>query len=102
MDRLRAPTEFGFTTPPYIPPERPRPLWRTLLVATLLVFIPVIGPGVSVVYVDRRRHPSTFDFVEAVKTAVIQGIPLSVLLLVAGVLFYYFFGITTWAAPGGG
>ena len=31
MDRLRAPTEFGFTTGPYVPPERPRPLWPTLL-----------------------------------------------------------------------
>src|SRR5688572_13467257 len=55
MDRMRAPTEFGFTTGPYIPPERTRPLWRSLFFGALLALIPIVGPGISAVYVDRRE-----------------------------------------------
>jgi hypothetical protein len=81
MDRPRAPTEFGFTTPPYVPPERPRPAWRTLLFGALLALIPIVGPGVSAVYVDRRRIPGTYAFVDAVKTALIQALAVALLAL---------------------
>ena len=94
MDRLRAPTEFGFTTPPYIPPERPRPAWRTLLFGALLALIPIVGPGVSAVYVDRRRIPSTYEFSDALKTALIQAVALVVLALLVGSLLVTMFGLS--------
>jgi ABC-type Fe3+ transport system permease subunit len=94
MDRLSAPTEFGFTTPPYIPPERPRPAWRTLLFGALLALIPIVGPGVSAVYVDRRRIPSTYEFSDALKTALIQAVALAVLALLVGGVLVTMFGFS--------
>ncbi len=61
MDRLRTPTEFGFTTSPYLPPERARPAWKTLVFGALLALIPFVGPGMSAVYIDRRTIPETYD-----------------------------------------
>lgn len=89
MDRLRAPTEFGFTTGPYLPPEHPRPGWKTLVFGALLALVPFVGAGVSAVYIDRRSIPGTFDFGEALKTALIQIV--AILLLV--VIFWLVFGL---------
>lgn len=94
MDRMRAPTEFGFTTAPYIPPERPRPTWRTLLFAALLALIPIVGPGISAVYVDRRRIPSTFEFPDAVKTAIIQVLAVAMLAILLWIVISFVFGIS--------
>ena len=94
MDRLREPTEFGFTTSPYLPPDRPRPLGKTLLYGALLTLIPLIGPGVSAVYVDRRRVPSTYDFGAAVKTALIQVAAVALLALLVWVGFELMLGVS--------
>jgi hypothetical protein len=92
MDRMRAPTEFGFTTAPYIPPERPRPAWRTLLFAALLALIPIVGPGVSAVYVDRRRIPSTYEFSDALRTAIIQIVAVALLVILLWIVFALILG----------
>lgn len=93
MDRMRAPTEFGFTTPPYVPPERRRPVWRTLLFGALLALIPIVGPGISAVYVDRRRIPGTYEFAEAVKTACLQVVAVAGLLALLWVIIGLLLGI---------
>jgi hypothetical protein len=92
MDRLRAPTEFGFTTPPYIPPERPRPLWRTLLFGALLALIPIVGPGVSAVYVDRRRNPGAYEFPEALTSAILQVVAVTILALILWIVLVVLLG----------
>jgi hypothetical protein len=99
MDRRRTPTEFGFTTAPYLPPERPRPTWRTLLFAALLALIPIVGPGVSAVYVDRRRIPSTFEFEDALKTAIIQVVAVALLAILLWGIFGFIFGISFQVNP---
>ena len=81
MDRSRVPTEFGFTTPSYLPPERARPLWKTLIFGALLALIPVVGAGLSAVYIDRRQAPGTYDAGAALRTAVIQIVAVAVLAL---------------------
>ncbi len=93
MDRRRLPTEFGFTTAPYVPPERPRPTWRTVLFAALLALIPIVGPGVSAVYVDRRSIPSTFEFIDAVRTAIIQVVAVALLAILLWGILWFIFGI---------
>jgi hypothetical protein len=86
MDRLRAPTEFGFTTPSYIPREHHRPIWKTLVIGAVLALIPFVGAGMSAVYIDRRAIPGTFDAAAAVKTALIQVMAVALLaLLVWGI-----------------
>ncbi len=85
MDRVREPVEFGFPTAPYIPFEHPRPLWKTLLFGALLSLIPVVGPAISAVYVDRRRIPGTYSASAAFRTALVQF--LAVAMLAAIVLF---------------
>src|SRR3954465_4421475 len=82
MNRPRTPTEFGFTTGPYLPPEPSRPIWRTILFGTLLLFIPLVGPAVSAIYIDRRQIPGSFDFIEALKTAFVQILALAVIALI--------------------
>jgi hypothetical protein len=89
MDRSRMPTEFGFTTPSYLPPERTRPAWKTLVYGALLALIPFVGPGVSAVYIDRREIPGTYEFFDALKTAIIQIVAIALL----AVLFWIVFGI---------
>jgi ABC-type Fe3+ transport system permease subunit len=79
MDRSRLPTEFGFTTPSYLPPERARPAWKTLVFGALLALIPFVGAGVSAVYIDRRQVPGTYDFGDALKTALIQIVAIALL-----------------------
>ena len=90
MDRSRTPTEFGFTAPSYLPPERARPVWKTLAFGALLALIPVVGGGISAVYIDRREAPGTFDVGGALKTALIQIVAIAVLAaliwLVVGVV----------------
>ncbi|MBA3449677.1 MAG: hypothetical protein H0T18_00525 [Chloroflexia bacterium] len=71
MDRLRAPTEFGFTTPSYVPPERARPVWKTLVFGAMLSLIPFVGASLGAVYIDRRHIPGTYDFSGALKTALL-------------------------------
>ena len=93
MDRMRAPIEFGFTTPPYVPPERRRPVWRTLLFGALLALIPIVGPGLSVVYVDRRRIPSTFEVEDALKTVAIQLLAVVALSLLLWLAFGLLLGV---------
>lgn len=93
MDRMRAPTEFGFTTPSYIPPERPRPLWRTLLFGALLVLIPIVGPAVSAVYVDRRQIPGAYEFSEALKSAILQVLAVAMLALAAWIVLVALLGV---------
>ena len=82
MDRSRMPTEFGFTTPSYLPPERARPVWKTLVFGALLALIPVVGGGISAVYIDRRQIPGTYDVGAAFKTALIQIVAIAVLAVV--------------------
>lgn len=85
MDRRYLPEEFGFSTAAYIPPERPRPLWKTLLFCTLLSLVPVVGPAMSAIYVDRRNAPRSFDFSSAFVSAVIQ---LAALIILAGIVLF--------------
>lgn len=92
MDHTRMPSEFGFTTPSYLPPERARPLWKTLLFGALLALIPLVGAGVSAVYIDRRRNPGTYDFGDALKTSFIQLIAFVVLALLFWLVFRQAFG----------
>lgn len=89
MARSRIPTEFGFTTGPFIAPEHARPVWRTLLFGALLSLIPLVGPALSAVYIDRRQTPSTYDPLDALQTALLQ---LAALVLL-GVLFWIVFGL---------
>jgi hypothetical protein len=93
MDRLRAPTEFGFTTAPYIPPERRRPTWKTLVFGALLSLIPIVGAGIGAVYIDRRRLPSTYEFGAALKTALIQALAVALLVLLCWIVFGLILGI---------
>ncbi len=86
MYRRQAPTEFGFATSSYVPPEHPRSLWRTLLFGALLTLIPLVGAGISAIYIDRRQTPGTFDFAEALKTALIQLLALLVVVLVVALI----------------
>ena len=86
MNRLRTPTEFGFSTSPYLPPEHPRPIWRTFLFGALLALIPIIGLGVSAIYIDRREVPSSFEFIAALKTALIQILALFVIALLLALI----------------
>jgi hypothetical protein len=99
MDRLRTPTEFGFPTGPYLPPEHPRPAWRTFLFGALLALIPFVGPGISAVYIDRRQIPSTYDFVEALKTALLQIVAVVVLAVIVWAVFGLLLGISIEVNP---
>ena len=93
MERMHAPVEFGFPTAPYIPREHPRPLWRTLLFAALIAVIPIVGPGASAVYVDRRKIPGSYSFAEAVRTALIQVVAIALLALLVWVVVAVILGI---------
>jgi hypothetical protein len=99
MDRLRAPTEFGFTTGPYLPPEHPRPAWRTLVFGALLSLIPIVGPGMSAVYIDRREIPSTYDTLEALRTALIQIAAIVLLALLVWAVFGLLLGFSIEVNP---
>jgi hypothetical protein len=99
MHRLREPTEFGFTTPPYVAPERARPAWKTLLFGALLSLIPFVGPGVSAVYIDRRQIPGTYDFLGALRTALIQIVAIVLLAVIFWVVFGLVLGIQIELAP---
>lgn len=94
MDRHRAPVEFGFTTPAYVPRENPRPVWRTLLFGALLALIPIVGAGVSAVYIDRRRAPGSYDFAAALRTAVIQLVAIAALALIVWVVVFVVLGLS--------
>jgi hypothetical protein len=60
----------------------------------LLSLIPFVGPGLGAVYIDRRRIPSTYDFGEALKTALIQLIAVAVLVLLFWVVFMVILGFS--------
>ena len=94
MDRLRAPTEFGFTTGPYLPPEHRRPAWKTLVYGALLALIPFVGVGISAVYIDRRTIPGTYHFGEAAKTALIQIVAVVLLILVSWIVLGLVVGVS--------
>ena len=94
MDRLRTPTEFGFTTGPYLPPERSRPAWKTLLFGALLALIPFVGAGMSAVYIDRRTIPETYDTAQALKTALIQIVGIALLVLLCWIVFGLILGLS--------
>jgi hypothetical protein len=93
IDRSRTPAEFGFTTPSYLPPERARPIWQTLVFGALLALIPLVGAGVSAVYIDRRKAPGTYDFGATVKTALIQIVAFASLAVIGWLVFGLLFGI---------
>ena len=99
MDRLRAPTEFGFTTSPYLAPERPRPAWKTLLFGALLALIPFVGAGMSAVYIDRRAVPGTYDAAEALRTALIQIAAFTLLVLLCWIVFGLILGLSIQLDP---
>ncbi|MCC7024787.1 MAG: hypothetical protein IT338_18305 [Thermomicrobiales bacterium] len=99
MRRRHVPTEFGFATGPYIPPEQPRPAWRTIVIGALLALIPIVGPGVSAVYVDRRDAPDSYAFPDALKTALIQLVAVALLALIAWVVLGLLFGISIQVNP---
>ena len=99
MDRLRTPTEFGFTTGPYLPPERPRPGWKTLVFGALLVLIPFVGAGMSAVYIDRRTIPGTYDTAEALKTALIQVVAIALLIVLCWIVFGLILGLSIQINP---
>jgi uncharacterized BrkB/YihY/UPF0761 family membrane protein len=94
MDRSRLPTEFGFTTPSYLPPERARPAWKTVVFGALLALIPFVGAGVSAVYIDRRQSPGTYDFVDALKTALIQLVAVALLAVLIWIVFAIMLGVS--------
>lgn len=99
MGRSRVPTEFGFTSPSYLPPERARPGWKTLVVGALLSLIPFVGPGMSAVYIDRRQIPGTFDAGDALKTALIQMAALALMAVVIWVVFGLILGVSIQLNP---
>lgn len=99
MDRLRATTDFGFPTGPYLPPEHPRPAWKTLLFGALLALIPFVGAGISAVYIDRRTIPGTYDFGAAAKTALIQILALALLALLLWMVLGLILGISIQINP---
>ena len=99
MDRLRTPTEFGFSTGPYLPPEHPRPAWKTLLVGALLTLIPFVGAGVSAVYIDRRTIPGSYDFGAATKTALIQIVAIALLIAILWTVFGLVLGVSIQVNP---
>ena len=99
MDRLRRPTEFGFTTGPYLPPEHPRPAWKTLVFGALLALIPFVGAGMSAVYIDRRTIPGSYDPAQALKTALIQILGLSLLIVLCWIIFGLVFGLSIQLNP---
>ena len=101
MDRLRTPTEFGFTTGPYLPPERSRPAWKTLVFGALLVLIPFVGAGMSAVYIDRRTSPETYDTARALKTALIQILGIALLVVVCWIIFSLVLGLSIQLNPRG-
>ncbi len=82
MSRRAIPSEFGFTTGLYVPPARPRSPWKTLLFSVLLLLIPGVGPGISAVYVDRRHDPESFDFMQALTTAMIQLVAFAAVAII--------------------
>ena len=82
MSRRPMRLEFGFTTGLYTPRAKPRSAWRTFLFSALLILIPVVGPGISTVYVDRREDPESFDFGRALTTAVIQLVAIAAVAIV--------------------
>ena len=99
MDRLRAPTEFGFTTSSYLPPERPRPAWKTVLFGALLALIPFVGAGMSAVYIDRRTIPETYDTAQALKTALIQILGIALLAVICWIVFGLVLGVSIQLNP---
>lgn len=99
MDRMRAPVEFGFATSPYVPPEHARPLWRTLLFGAILALIPLVGPGMSAVYVDRRRIPSTFSAADSLRTALVQILAVAILVAVVWFILVVILGVTVQFNP---
>lgn len=99
MDRLRAPTEFGFTTGPYLPPEHPRPVGKTLLFGALLALIPFVGVGISAVYIDRRTIPGTYHFGDACRSALIQIVAIALLVLVLWIVFFLVLGVSIQLNP---
>ncbi len=94
MDRPRLPTEFGFTTPSYLPPERARPAWKSLVFGGLLALIPFVGVGVSAVYIDRRQAPGTYDFFAALKTAMIQVAAIALLAVLVWIVVGIVLGVS--------
>ena len=99
MDRLRTPTEFGFTTSPYLAPERPRPAWKTLLFGALLALIPFVGVGMSAVYIDRRTIPDTYETAQALKTALIQIVGVALLVVLCWIVFGLILGLSIQLNP---
>ena len=99
MDRLRAPMEFGFTTSPYLAPERPRPVWKTLVFGGLLALIPFVGAGMSAVYIDRRTIPGTYDAAAALRTAMLQVISIALLIVLCWIIFGLILGISIQLDP---
>lgn len=86
MSRRPMPSEFGFTSGIYVPPAKPRSPWRTVLFSALLMLIPAVGPGISTVYVDRRDNPESFEFTQALVTAVIQLVAFTVVAIVLWII----------------
>ena len=99
MDRRYLPEEFGFSTPAFVPPERPRPFWKTLLFCALLSLIPAVGPAISAIYVDRRNAPRSFTFSSALISALIQLVALIVLAALVFVLVVMVLGISVSLEP---
>jgi uncharacterized membrane protein len=99
MDRLRRPTEFGFTTSPYLPPEHPRPAWKTLVFGALLALIPFVGAGMSAVYIDRRTIPGTYETTQALKTALIQIVAFALLVVLCWIVFGLILGLSIQLNP---
>ena len=99
MDRLRAPTEFGFTTGPYLPPERPRPAWKTVVFGALLALIPFVGAGMSAVYIDRRMIPGSYDTAQALRTALIQIVAIALLVVLCWIVFGLILGLSIQLSP---
>ena len=88
------PMEFGFSTPSYLPPERARPAWKTLVFGALLALIPVVGAGLSAVYIDRRQIPSTYDVLAALRTALIQIVAVTLLAVAIWAVFGIVLGMS--------
>lgn len=77
----------------YAPPAKPRSPWRTLLFSALLMLIPGIGPGISTVYVDRRDDPESFNFVQALTTAVIQLVAFAAVAIIVWLIVVVMLGV---------
>ena len=76
-----------------------------MVFGALLALIPLVGAGMSAVYIDRRTIPRSYDSAQALKTALIQIVAIALLIVLCWIIFGLILGLSiqlnprvTWAA----